>query len=173
MPDLAASNALWEYACKVYQLPEIQKICLRMQDCWNADVNVLLAAGWAARQGKEPDWSAILPLVNHWQEEIVCPLRKLRKKLNKNSAIENHIRIALLAVELDTEKAELAQLFQWLNGQAEQKNLANHPLAQLTSINLASYLQLLERPPDGELINLLADQLSYWLCHPSDSLTDI
>ena len=169
------TNELWDYASACYQLPKVQQLCLRMQDEFAVDVTVLLAAGWAAMQGTEAHWPAILPTLVQWQEEIICPLRAIRRKLNKNLAPEHLIRSELLSLEIKTEQTALAYLYHGLTQLDVHQRYDKFSRTSLTDLNLKSYIEWrtgISRDEHQQLA-LLSEQLGGWLSSYSPPLTDI
>ncbi|MEX1667850.1 TIGR02444 family protein [Zhongshania guokunii] len=75
--------SLWDYALAVYSQPAIQAQCLHLQDRYDLDVNLLLAAGyWACAQRcwSNAQVDELVAESADLRENYVLPLRALRVK---------------------------------------------------------------------------------------------
>ncbi|WP_373079013.1 TIGR02444 family protein [Zhongshania sp.] len=127
--------SLWDYALAVYSQPAIQAQCLVLQDRYELDVNLLLAAGyWACA---ERCWSAaqVAELVSvsaELREDYVLPLRELRRKAEGPKRQE--LYRALKTAELAAERLQIEAIAQKLaafSGNAKPKS-QNRYMANLT-----------------------------------------
>jgi len=113
-------NPFWQYSLRIYRHPQIQQLCLQLQDEGGGNVNLLLWASWLAGRGL-----ALTPaLLAHseqrlqrWEREVVGALRQLRRSLKQGhewpqSQVET-TRQAIKSAELAAEKQEQAWLYQW------------------------------------------------------------
>ncbi|AMO69948.1 hypothetical protein DOK_16773 [gamma proteobacterium BDW918] len=126
---------LWDYALAVYSQPAIQAQCLVLQDRYDLDVNLLLAAGyWACA---ERCWSAtqvaeLVAVSAELRESYVLPLRALRRKAEGPK--RQDLYRALKNAELAAERLQIEALAQQLggfSGNAKPKS-QNRYLANLT-----------------------------------------
>ncbi|GLQ55597.1 TIGR02444 family protein [Devosia nitrariae] len=105
---------LWRFAVTVYAQSAVAEECLAAQRRHGCDVCVLLAAAFAAAEGRLPDartlaaWDAA---VERWRSDVVKPLRTARdalKSLDVAGAAE--LRRAVLGDELQAERIEFKLL---------------------------------------------------------------
>jgi uncharacterized protein (TIGR02444 family) len=107
-PPKTLSN-LWEFALAAYSDPIIQRHCLYLQDHYQMDVNMLLAAGFCGQQ--KVVWTSslcheLITLVAPIRETYVIPLRALRRQAEGSGGLYG----ALKTAELEAERAEVALL---------------------------------------------------------------
>ncbi len=123
--------AFWDWSLAVYGRPGVEAACLALQDRYNLDVNLLLFAVWTGTRGTilTPEMvGEAAQRVSRWHEEIVRPLRALRRRLKGDPhglepALATEMRRRIAAVELDAEHAEqlaLAALAPELSVAAEE-----------------------------------------------------
>jgi len=118
-PELPLDGPLWRFAARVYGRPGVAQACLALQQRFDADVNLLLFAAWlgAERGTPLPDTLArrAQRRVDAWHEDIVRPLRAVRRRMKTGPApapcaATEALRDALKAVEIGSERIELAML---------------------------------------------------------------
>jgi uncharacterized protein (TIGR02444 family) len=112
-------TSLWDFAVELYGAPSVGEACLALQDRHGCDVNVILFAAWmgAVRGDKlsQPDMAEAIACVQSWRDEIVRPLRLIRRRLKSGPPpapyqTTEELRTRIKAVELESERIELAQL---------------------------------------------------------------
>lgn len=109
------NNALWAFSLHRYQQPGVAEACLEAQDCYAADVNLLLYAAWLQARGQKLDaagWSALDQALAPWRQRVVVPLRQLRRDW-RNLPEAQSLRERLKVLELDAEREQQAQIWQW------------------------------------------------------------
>jgi uncharacterized protein (TIGR02444 family) len=116
-------DALWTFAVTLYGRPGVEPACLHLQDSFGMDVVVLLAVLFACEQGLavgEGEIAEADTLVRSWREEVVRPLRQVRRYLKQAGADQEsateQLRKTVKAEELAAEKIELATLRAWIDG---------------------------------------------------------
>jgi uncharacterized protein (TIGR02444 family) len=114
-----AERSLWNFAVDLYAAPGVADACLALQDRHGCDVNVVLFAAWmgAVRRDRVrgAEMAEIAAQVAAWRDEIVRPLRAIRRRLKSGpspapSDATDELRTRLKAAELDSERIELLQL---------------------------------------------------------------
>ncbi|CDZ26732.1 TIGR02444 family protein [Neorhizobium galegae] len=111
-------QGLWDFALRLYGAPGVGEACLLLQDESGVDVPVLLFSAWLAKKSvalSPTEIARIDALIADWRNEVVKPLRALRRRLksgphpasNKETEI---LRNGVKAIELNAEKIELAVL---------------------------------------------------------------
>jgi uncharacterized protein (TIGR02444 family) len=117
-------NALWRFASNCYLRPGLAEICLRAQDEYGADVNMVLAAAWIASQGirwESNDVIALAHLCADWRSHCLEPLRSVRRYLKHTTGAEDmyaHIK----GLELEAERQQL-QLLEAVLGELESTDV--------------------------------------------------
>ena len=106
--DCAGENDFWTYSLAVYRRKEVVHSCLALQDNAGVDVNLLLYAGWLAGKGQRLDsyhLEQVASAVADWREQVVKPLRDLRRHLSTIAGAELLCE-ALKAQELSAEQQQ-------------------------------------------------------------------
>jgi len=107
--------SLWDWAAAAYARPGVAPACLVLQDEHGQNVPLLLAALWAAREGRALDLKSAVWLTRDWETAVVSPLRAARRALKLPApAFDDPSREALRSrvksVELDAERLLLEAL---------------------------------------------------------------
>lgn len=144
-------NPLWDFSLQLYRQPGVEALCLKLQDGWGADVNILLWLRWLEQEGLTIN-STRLKLaqayIAPWRTEIVEPLRRMRQHIKRHyGTLDPSIeasRQAIKAAELQAEQAVQARLEKlartWLGSHRTA------PVAQ--GANLIVYARALNLPDD-------------------------
>ena len=153
-----STDSLWNYAVETYSRPGVQEVCLLLQDAAQVDVNVLLAAlygtyvsGACVEAGLIERMDAA---VRAWREEVVLPLRHIRRTMKNGARIgaegdAEALRTSVKAIELQAERIELAVLavvLQSLTPSAEPAG--EYQFAETIAKVVSFYGQGLQRPFD-------------------------
>lgn len=145
-------NAFWTYSLKLYGVAAVADACLKLQDRWGADVNLLLLCCWRGSLGHALSKSYLreaIEAVAGWQHQVVVPLRQTRRFVKTGIPSmpmewKEQLRKNLAAVELDAEYLEQLLLFQYV---ADKTFPVGKPApATLIAANLRRYFDLLEIP---------------------------
>ncbi|ESR26858.1 TIGR02444 family protein [Lutibaculum baratangense] len=110
-------SAFWRFSLRFYDAPEVQADCLTVQDRDGADVNVVLYLLHRASNGDCLSREGIATIdseVAAWREEVVRPLRAIRRRLKPrpyplDPERQESFRNEIKRVELRSEKMQ--QLF--------------------------------------------------------------
>ncbi len=109
-------SQLWDYALRLYSDADVAAACLRLQERRALDVNLLLFCIWAAASGRgrlsEAELEAGIEAGAHWQDEVVAPLRHVRRYLKAPTApidarLGGELRRGIADGELFAEHMEL------------------------------------------------------------------
>jgi uncharacterized protein (TIGR02444 family) len=108
-------KAFWDWSLDVYQRRAVADACIKLQDGFGLDVNMLLFCCWAARAGFPP----LRPeLVSHaaglsaqWSEAVTRRLRAARRALKEPplhvpAGDAESLRANILEAELDAERIQ-------------------------------------------------------------------
>jgi uncharacterized protein (TIGR02444 family) len=109
---------LWSFAVSLYGAQDVSKACLFLQEESAVDVPVLLFAAWSGRRSvalSQDDLRDINGTIGAWREEVILPLRVLRKRLKSGprpapDKRSETLRNAIKAAELSAERIELKEL---------------------------------------------------------------
>ena len=146
-------RTLWQFATTLYSQPQVADACLWLQDHCAVDVNMLLFALWVAADAPRaldvPAIASIDAQVRAWRQEIVVPLRDVRRRMKMGpdpapSIATEKLRSKLKAVEVEAEKIELAlleALAQVGSAEAECDRVASagEPLLQQNAQSVVAY----------------------------------
>lgn len=106
--------SLTDYAGWLYGRPGVQPMLLELQDDTGADVLLLLTACWLGRCLMVTDpalWQALRCRQRPWHQQVVAPLRQVRRALADNPATAA-LYAQTKACELAAEWYQLEQLEQ-------------------------------------------------------------
>ena len=106
------ANPFWNFSLAVYGRPGVPALCLSLQDRCGVDVNVLLFAAWAGLECgvllSEAELARFDSAVSGWREEVVRPLRALRRRAkDEDHAFYRRMK----AAELEAERVQQDRLF--------------------------------------------------------------
>ena len=116
--DLDYDNAFWRFSLAVYDHSEVAQECLALQDTYGIDVNILLFCAWLGTRSialKREDIEAASRAVVAWQDDVVRPLRTVRRRM-KTLFTDDEVRTGIKNVEIRAEQIEQAMLFAYSQG---------------------------------------------------------
>ena len=113
----AWSMSLWDYAVKIYAFDEVKKQCLRLQDEYHANVDIILWCCWLRSEGITLPQSAMdeaLINIDTVNQTTLLKLRSVRRSVASTGAFTPEqskiIGKQVLNVELMIEKVLLHRL---------------------------------------------------------------
>lgn len=125
-----ARLALRDFAVEVYGREGVRQACLVLQDDHGLDVNVLLFAAWAgaarARRLRPDDVRKASASVASWREDVVAPLRAVRRSLKASEpklSGQEALRSKVKGAELEAELIQLDALEALADGLGEAARL--------------------------------------------------
>jgi uncharacterized protein (TIGR02444 family) len=129
---------LWDFSVRFYERDGVATRCLAWQDEYGVDVTVLLLAAWAASHRQElsvANISLASEEIAPWRNEIVEPLRTMRRRLKRDPSPAAPAEIAgvrnlIKSAELEAERVALAVL--------ERHRPHNDPIDALTVAQIAA-----------------------------------
>lgn len=110
------TDSLTEFAIALYGAPGVETECLAWQDSHQLSVPLLLCAAWLDARGTggdESQWVSLCQPVLDWEQQLVWPVRSLRrhlKPLAEASPAAAQVRDQVKQAELSAELAVLAKL---------------------------------------------------------------
>ncbi len=119
MAETEAGSPFWRFSLGIYRQPGVADACIALQDGCGVDVNILLFLLWlaAAKQGVPvAEAASICAKVGPWRDDVVVPLRSLRRRLKDNAPLVERntaelFRTKIKAVELESERLQQEALF--------------------------------------------------------------
>jgi len=112
-------SPFWRFSLGFYRQPGVADACIALQDGCGIDVNILLFFLWLAtakRQVSPAAAQAVCAQAGPWRDDVVAPLRALRRKIKDGSwFVERNtaelFRTKIKAVELESERLQQEALF--------------------------------------------------------------
>lgn len=148
MPVLNTFPSLWDFALAFYAKPQVAETCIDLQDTYECNVCLLIGLGWVDVRKKylsEEDLAHLESYIQPWTQQVVVPLRNLRRLLKHPVAVyaqddtQVAVRNLIKQAELSAEKKLLAEIESWL---------IQFPVTTKadSGSNVANYLQKLATP---------------------------
>jgi uncharacterized protein (TIGR02444 family) len=108
----------WDWAVEAYARDGVADACLALQDDHGQCVPLLLWAAWRVQLGQgvgESEAAKAAGIARVWSDEVVAPLRQVRRRLktvldNGDEAARLLLREKIKTLELDAERALMARL---------------------------------------------------------------
>jgi uncharacterized protein (TIGR02444 family) len=153
-------RSLWDFAVDLYAAPGAADACLALQDRLGCDVSVVLFAAWMGWIRRDRvtggEMAEIAAQVAAWRDEIVRPLRAIRRRLKSGpspapSAATDELRTHLKAAELESERIELLQL----EALARRRQPTGDDPAKASLDNLTHAVRLFAAGLDAEATQLI------------------
>ena len=120
---LSPASGFIHYCARLYSRDGMKRVCLTLQDRHSLNVNILLAAVWAAENGyaftpvRVKDLSGAIATIH---QHAVQPIRQIRRTIQSNASLDLGLRAGLkrmlLYAELRAEHAVETVLFQTIIG---------------------------------------------------------
>ncbi|MFM9886425.1 MAG: TIGR02444 family protein [Burkholderiales bacterium] len=152
---------IWPYVLRLYGVPEFGPAGIALQDSVGADVDILLYLCFLAdrsRQARQDDAARIDASIKAWRENVVKPVRALRRQLKDGIApvplaVSDPIRNIVKNIELDVERIQLEALEREFP--AESMAASNLDRQALARENVMAYAATLGGFPDQPVAALL------------------
>lgn len=150
----------WDFALFVYGHDGVAEICLALQDRHGVDVNVLLIALFAlSEKGIQLSLTDIGDADAHvraWRDEVVWPLRQIRRRLKHGPAPapsqeSEKVRTTVKKAELGAEQIEQAVIAAWLDDVAAGGNGHKGRVSDLVAAVITHYRGLDQRAAGFEV----------------------
>jgi uncharacterized protein (TIGR02444 family) len=158
-------SPFWRFSLGFYRRPAVADACIALQDGCGLDVNTLLFFLWLAtamRRVPPTAAKAFCAEVDSWRDEVVVPLRTLRRKLKDGSFLVERsttelFRTKIKAVELESERLQQEAMFALAAGLATE----NAPTIEAAArANVAAYEHVLARAFASAPVDVLIAALS-------------
>jgi uncharacterized protein (TIGR02444 family) len=108
------SSPFWTFSLSYYRQAGVSEACLELQDRFGVDVNIVLFLLWTAtlrRRLEAGEIRALADRVRAWQNDVVVPIRNLRRFLKTPPPLLDEgtaelFRTKIKAVELESERLQ-------------------------------------------------------------------
>lgn len=185
MMELPESE-FWDFSVDVYSRPEVNRLCLDLQNNYGADVNMLLFACWLGHTGRSTvtvsAWRAMILRLTNWRENVIKPLRGVRHMLKHEHLAPSSMKEQVFNSEIDAEHIEQLILEkEWGNTRRSvisgsprrSKDMIENLSAYLKAENIAFEQKLAYRCERlvKHISGLLDDKLLRETCHQAMGLT--
>jgi len=147
------THPFWAFSLHLYAQAGVESACLALQE-EGADVNLLLLCCWLGGTGRRLDrrrLRSVIAAVASWQEQIVVPLRLVRRNLKRESWRVSASGRRALRQHLATAELQAEHLEQLLLA-SQVADLPRRAGKNFAAENLAGY---------GALLGLAADAGQY------------
>jgi len=92
MIEAGEGAQLWRFSLDLYSKAPMQQACLAWQHEFNIDINQFLYAIWQSSRQVQlhiDDVQRLIQMVHIWRQDIVLPLRRVRKRLQTYPGFES------------------------------------------------------------------------------------
>jgi uncharacterized protein (TIGR02444 family) len=163
----AQPSPFWTFSLGFYRQVGVPEACLALQDGCGVDVNIVLFLLWTAtlrRHLEVSETRALADKVRAWQNEVVVPIRNLRRFLKTPPPLldvgtAELFRTKVKAVELESERLQQEAMFA-LAPSLQYKPADNVEDAART--NLANYQSVMGRQFVTAATETLMNALRLW-----------
>jgi uncharacterized protein (TIGR02444 family) len=161
---MGQGSPFWRFSLRFYRQPGVADACIALQDGCGVDVNILLFFLWLAvtrRCVPSAVAKAVCVKVASWRDEVVVPLRTLRRRLKDGSSLVERgaielFRTRIKAIELESERLQQEAMFALAVGLATE----NAPTVEVAArANVAAYEQALGRTLAPDAVSVLVTAL--------------
>ena len=145
-------HPFWDFSLAAYGREGVADACIALQEAHGADVNILLFCAWAGCKGvrlDRPQIEAACEAVREWHEEIVRPLRSVRRRLKTAvdgappGELQPVLRARIQKIEIDAEHIEQLRLAALADALEAGEPGAAAPDGSAARANMENYLSVL------------------------------
>jgi uncharacterized protein (TIGR02444 family) len=160
----SGDSPFWTFSLGYYGGAGVSEACIELQDRCGADVNVILFLAWLASQRRRiagADIAAIAAKALPWQNEVIAPIRALRRHLKNgaplvDAATGEAFRNKIKALELESEQLQQAAMTELAKGLATESAASAREAARA---NIDAYAGVLGRPLTTSAVDTLVAAL--------------
>lgn len=164
MGETQADSPFWRFSLGFYRRPGVSEACIALQDDCGADVNVVLLLLWLAsteRRVALAEVQAVCAKATPWRDDVVAPLRAVRRKLKEGSSLVERgtaelFRTKIKAIELESERLQQEGLFALASALPTQPA----PPVEAARAGIAIYEQVLGRAFSPNAVDVLVSALA-------------
>lgn len=114
MHDNTLDNAFWQFACALYQQPQVAELLLQLQDEQGFNINMVLFLLWLDTQAMFVDEKQVMhfsQLISALDNGVIQPLRQARRALKILPSLNNAYYKQAKSLELALEQELCALLY--------------------------------------------------------------
>jgi uncharacterized protein (TIGR02444 family) len=160
-------SAFWTFSLGFYRQVGVPDACLELQDRCGVDVNIVLFLLWSATLRRRLEVSqtrALADRVRGWQNDVVMPIRNLRRLLKTPPPLLDQgtaelFRAKIKAVELESERLQQEAMFALAPSLHYE---AADTVEDAARTNLRSYQSIMGRQLAIAAIETLVNALRLW-----------
>ena len=142
--QMQQGSPFWRFSLRFYRQPGVADACIALQDGCGVDVNILLFLLWLASARRcvpAPAAQELCAKVAAWHDDVVVPLRTLRRRLKDGSTLVERgaaelFRTKIKAVELESERLQQEAMFALAAGLVTENAATTEAAAHA---NIAAY----------------------------------
>lgn len=122
MRNQATADSLWDFCLKHYADQEVQQACLKIQEKYNGNINLLLFFAWVEDAGFTFDIETVVALRTaiHESEGLIRRYRIMRRDLKSQINAQSYNK--MLNYELSLEKFQQYEIISCANTQKWNKS---------------------------------------------------
>jgi uncharacterized protein (TIGR02444 family) len=162
--EMQQGSPFWRFSIRFYRQPGVADACIALQDGCGVDVNILLFLLWLAtarRRVPVPAAQEVCAKAAAWHDDVVVPLRTLRRRLKVGSTLVERgaaelLRTRIKAVELESERLQQEAMFA-LAGELVTENATTTEAA--ARANIAAYEHASAQTFAPEVVGVLLSAL--------------
>jgi len=114
-----SESPFWKFSLRFYAQPGVARTCIELQDAAGVDVNLLFFLLFLASNERglaHDDIAHIDAAIAPWRDNVVRPLRSVRRALKNNLAVSEaeNLRTEVKRIELESERLQqeaLSEMF--------------------------------------------------------------
>lgn len=156
------TNPFWEYSCSAYGREGVASLCLELQDRLDVDVNVLLYAAWLGFLGRslsQEHLQGVDEQVRQWREDIVRPLRALRRDLKALGAGSQTYE-DVKKLELAAEEQQQQLMYAYFEAHPVPDALGTSGASLMANLQLVARLSTADTEDWNDKLQLLSQYLA-------------
>jgi uncharacterized protein (TIGR02444 family) len=146
-------NDFWQFSLAVYGQPDVAEECLRLQDKFGLNINLLLFCAWLGRRGivaTRDDLEGASRVIASWHDHVVRPLRGVRRHMKLHHDDVSALRAHVQRSEIEAEQVEQAMLFDFA------RNIAPGGGRDAVADNVNEYLVMVSGAAPGAPVLIAA-----------------
>ena len=167
-----STASFWHFSVQHYARPGVAEACLKLQDDYDLDVNLVLLCLWYGQHFGElssGQFEQVLAFSDNWSGNVVKPLRQSRRWIKQyrtasemDPEVLEKFREKVKQLELNAEKLQQEQLQQLVVTAAPSQGQVQNNCADTAMKNLDAYLSrsgVEKNTVPGRLLNVVTTGL--------------
>ncbi len=158
------ADRYWRYSLTAYATDAVQALCLRLQDEYAANVNLLLLGGFVGHAGlilDAQDWAGIVEDIAPFNQRYTQRIRKLRQRVQPLAVSTCYQQLKALELQAERLEQQIITLAYASRVPQQQSAVANEVLQNLLAYQASWSLRSAAAQP-------LMRQLAAALCRGAE-----